>query len=137
MVNSLQQMRNPFGNGNGLQGTQHHRCKSKMTEIGEIEPLELKARRDHGDKLIVLDVREPEEIAIAPFPDALHIPMGDIPSRLTELDPDAEWVVVCHHGVRSAQVAMYLAHMGFARVSNLNRGIDAWSLTADPSTPRY
>jgi rhodanese-related sulfurtransferase len=111
-----------------------------MAEIGEIQPLELKARRDRhnaDDKLIVLDVREPEEIAIAPFPDALHIPMGDIPSRLTELDPDAEWVVVCHHGVRSAQVAMYLAHMGFARVSNLIGGIDAWSLTADPSTPRY
>ncbi len=111
-----------------------------MAEIGEIDPVALKARRDgrdEKDKLIVLDVREPEEIAIAPFPDALHIPMGDIPSRLTELDPDAEWVVVCHHGVRSAQVAMYLAHMGFARVSNLTGGIDAWSLAADPSTPRY
>ena len=111
-----------------------------MEKIGELEPFELKAlrdRHDHNDKLVVLDVREPEEIAIAPFPDALHIPMGDIPSRLTELDPDAEWVVVCHRGVRSAQVAMYLAHMGFARVSNLTGGIDAWSLTADPSTPRY
>ena len=111
-----------------------------MEKIGELEPLELKARRDrhdHNDKLVVLDVREPEEIAIAPFPDALHIPMGDIPSRLTELDSDAEWVVVCHHGVRSAQVAMYLARMGFERVSNLSGGIDAWSLTVDPATPRY
>lgn len=111
-----------------------------MAEIGEIDPVALKARRDRpnaDDKLIVLDVREPEEIAIAPFPDALHIPMGDIPSRLTELDPDAEWVIVCHHGVRSAQVARYLAQMGFARVNNLTGGIDAWSLTADPSTPRY
>ena len=111
-----------------------------MEKIGELEPLELKARRDrhdHNDKLVVLDVREPEEIAIAPFPDALHIPMGDIPSRLTELDSDAEWVVVCHHGVRSAQVAMYLAHMGFARVSNLTGGIDAWSQLIDPSLPRY
>jgi rhodanese-related sulfurtransferase len=113
---------------------------STMADIGEIEPVELKARRergDPGDKLVVLDVREPEEIAIAPFPDAMHIPMGDIPSRLAELDRDAEWVVVCHHGVRSAQVAMYLARMGFEHVSNLNGGIDAWSLTADPSTPRY
>ncbi len=108
-----------------------------MAEIGEIEPVELKARRERGDKVVVLDVREPEEIAIAPFPDATHIPMGDIPSRLTELDVQAEWVVVCHHGVRSAQVAMYLARMGFERVSNLNGGIDAWSLTADPATPRY
>jgi rhodanese-related sulfurtransferase len=108
-----------------------------MAEVGEIEPLELKARRERGDRVVVLDVREPEEIAIAPFPDAMHIPMGDIPSRLTELDPDAEWVVVCHHGMRSAQVAMYLARMGFERVSNLTGGIEEWSLTADPSTPRY
>lgn len=108
-----------------------------MAEIGEIEPGELKARRERGDKLVVLDVREPEEIAIASFPDATHIPMGDIPSRLTELDPDAQWVVVCHHGVRSGQVAMYLARMGFEHVSNLSGGIDAWSLTVDPATPRY
>jgi rhodanese-related sulfurtransferase len=108
-----------------------------MAEVGEIEPLDLKARRERGDRLVVLDVREPEEIAIAPFPDATHIPMGDIPSRLTELDPDAEWVVVCHHGMRSAQVAMYLVRMGFERVSNLTGGIEEWSLTADPSTPRY
>ena len=108
-----------------------------MAGVGEIEPLELKARRERGDRVIVLDVREPEEIAIAPFPDATHIPMGDIPSRLTELDPDAEWVVVCHHGMRSAQVAMYLARMGFERVSNLTGGIEEGSLTADPSTPRY
>jgi rhodanese-related sulfurtransferase len=63
--------------------------------------------------------------------------MGDIPSRLTELDPDRETVVVCHHGVRSAQVAMYLAQNGFEHVLNLSGGIDAWSEDADPSTPRY
>ncbi|HEX3410004.1 MAG TPA: rhodanese-like domain-containing protein [Candidatus Binataceae bacterium] len=108
-----------------------------MAEIGEIQPGELQARRTRGDQLIVLDVREPEEVAIAPFPDAVHIPMADIPARLTELDPDAEWVVVCHHGVRSAQVAGYLARMGFERVSNLDGGIDAWSLTVDRATPRY
>jgi rhodanese-related sulfurtransferase len=108
-----------------------------MAEIGEIEPVELKARRARGDKVVVLDVRELEEVAIASFPDATHIPMGDVPSRLTELDPDLEWVVVCHHGVRSGQVAMYLARTGFERVSNLSGGIDAWSLTVDPATPRY
>jgi|SRR5580700_254903 rhodanese-related sulfurtransferase len=108
-----------------------------MAEIGEIEPTELKERLARGEQLTVLDVREPEEIAIAAFPGAIHVPMGDVPSRLTELDPEAQWVVVCHHGIRSAQVAMYLVRMGFERVSNLNGGIDAWSLTADPSTPRY
>jgi rhodanese-related sulfurtransferase len=108
-----------------------------MAEIGEIEPTELKERLSRGEQLTVLDVREPEEIAIAAFPAAIHMPMGDVPSRLTELDPEAQWVIVCHHGIRSAQVAMYLVRMGFERVSNLNGGIDAWSLTADPSTPRY
>jgi rhodanese-related sulfurtransferase len=82
-------------------------------------------------------VREHAEIAIAPFPGAVHIPMGDIASRLAELDPDCETVVVCHHGIRSAQVAMYLARLGFEHVSNLSGGIDAWSATVDPALPRY
>ena len=105
--------------------------------IGKIDPVTLKARLDRGESVVILDVREPFEIALAPFPGATHIPMGDIPSRLTELDPDQETVVVCHHGVRSVQVAMYLAQMGFERVLNLAGGIDAWSEDADPSTPRY
>jgi rhodanese-related sulfurtransferase len=105
--------------------------------IGKIDPVTLKARLDRGESVAIVDVREPFEIALAPFPGATHIPMGDIPSRLTELDPDQETVVVCHHGVRSAQVAMYLAQNGFERVLNLSGGIDAWSEDADPSTPRY
>jgi rhodanese-related sulfurtransferase len=105
--------------------------------IGKIDPVTLKARLDRGESVLVLDVREPFEIALAPFPGATHIPMGDIPSRMTELDPDRETVVVCHHGVRSAQVAMYLAQIGFEHVLNLSGGIDAWSEDADPSTPRY
>ncbi|HVC45459.1 MAG TPA: rhodanese-like domain-containing protein [Candidatus Binataceae bacterium] len=108
-----------------------------MAEIGEIEPAELQARQTRGDRIAVLDVREPGEVAIAAMPGATHIPMNDIPARIAELDRDAEWVVVCHHGMRSAQVAMYLARMGFARVSNLTGGIDAWSLTVDPATARY
>jgi rhodanese-related sulfurtransferase len=108
-----------------------------MGDIGEIGPLELKQRLDRGDELTVLDVREPEELAIAPFPSSMCVPMGDIPARLSELDPDAEWVVVCHRGIRSAQVAIYLARIGFERVSNLTGGIDAWSTLVDPETPRY
>jgi rhodanese-related sulfurtransferase len=108
-----------------------------MAELGEIEPKELKRRLDRGDNIVVLDVREPAEVEIAPFPRAMHLPMGDIPSRVAELDPDAEWVVICHHGIRSAQVAMYLARGGFGRVSNLSGGIEAWSLEVDPSVPRY
>ncbi len=108
-----------------------------MAQLEEITPAELKARLDRGDQPFILDVREPEEVALAPFPGSAHIPMGDVPSRLAELDPDREIIVVCHHGIRSAQVAMYLARMGFERAINLAGGIDAWAIEADPAVPRY
>ena len=108
-----------------------------MAIIAEIEPVELKRRLACGDRLSLLDVREPEEVAFAPFPGALHLPMADVPSRLSELDADAEWVIICHHGIRSAQVAAYLGQMGFKRVANLLGGIDRWSLAVDQSLPRY
>jgi rhodanese-related sulfurtransferase len=108
-----------------------------MAVIGDIEPFHLNQRLRRGDRLQLLDVREPEEVAIAPFPGALHIPMGDVASQRGALDPAAEWVIICHHGIRSAHVALYLARMGFERVVNLVGGIDRWSLTVDPSVPRY
>jgi adenylyltransferase/sulfurtransferase len=103
----------------------------------QISPLELKQRLDRGDDLVMLDVREAEELAIARLVGAVHIPMGEIPGRLHEIDPDAEIVVMCHHGVRSAQVASFLAQRDFVRVINLTGGIDAWSQTVDPTVPRY
>jgi rhodanese-related sulfurtransferase len=111
--------------------------KNEKVGIGEILPEELNERLKRGERPFILDVREPEEIAVASFPGAQHIPMGEIPSRVTELDPAQETVVVCHHGIRSAQVAMYLARLGFERVSNLSGGIDLWSATVDPAVPRY
>jgi rhodanese-related sulfurtransferase len=108
-----------------------------MAELGQIDPVALKQRIARGDDLLIVDVREVGEVAVAPFPNASHIPMGDIPARLAELDPERETVVVCHHGIRSAQVAAYLVRMGFEKVLNLSGGIDAWSTDADPSTPRY
>ena len=108
-----------------------------MDELNEIFPRELKERIERGDLPLILDVREPEEVAWAAFPDAIHIPMGEVPARLAELDPQRETIVVCHHGIRSAQVAGYLATRGFVRVLNLTGGIDAWSLTVDSSVRRY
>jgi rhodanese-related sulfurtransferase len=108
-----------------------------MAELGEMLPRQLKAQMDAGESPVVLDVREPEEVALAPFPSAVHIPMGEVPSRIGELDPGREVVVVCHHGMRSAQVAGYLSSIGFERVFNLTGGIDAWSLGVDPTVPRY
>jgi rhodanese-related sulfurtransferase len=108
-----------------------------MAIIAEIEPVELKRRLACGDRLSLLDVREPEEVSLAAFPGALHLPMGDLSSHLGDLDKNAEWVIICHHGIRSAQVAMYLGRMGFERVVNLTGGIDLWSLTVDQSVRRY
>ena len=92
-------------------------------EIGEIDPEELKARGYSAveQPIMCSTCASPRKLRSRLFPDALHIPMGEIPSRLTELDPDAEWVVVCHHGVRSAQVAMYLAQHGFRARSQSQR----------------
>jgi len=103
----------------------------------EISPQDLKRRLDASGAPVVLDVREQEELALARFPGARHIPMNDVPARLGELDPSSEIVVVCHHGMRSAHVAQFLAQRGFARVTNLSGGIDAWSTQVDPSVARY
>jgi rhodanese-related sulfurtransferase len=108
-----------------------------MSRTHEIFPRELKEKLDAGLPIVLLDVREPEEIRIAEFPRALHIPMGDVPARISELDPEAEIVVICHHGIRSAQVAGYLMSLGFEKVLNLQGGIDAWSAAVDPAVPRY
>ena len=90
---------------------------------------------------VLLDVREPWEIALAaiqvPQAPTLCIPMQQIPARLAELDPQRPIVCVCHHGMRSAQVAAFLLRHGFDEVHNLSGGIDAWSARVDPAVPRY
>jgi len=65
------------------------------------------------------------------------MPMAEVPKRLAELDPQAETVVICHHGGRSMQVAMFLEKQGFSRVHNLAGGLDAWARSVDPSMPTY
>lgn len=108
-----------------------------MALPSQLTPAEVKARLDGGHPLFLLDVREPEEVACARLEGSVHIPMGEIPNRLHELDPDADIVVYCHHGVRSANVAAFLTQRDFTSVANLTGGIDRWSLTVDPSLPRY
>lgn len=85
---------------------------------------------------VLLDVRQPEELELVRLPQALHIPMGEIPSRLGELDAQRRVAVLCHHGGRSLQVARYLERNGFADVINVAGGIDAWA-DLDPSLARY
>lgn len=86
---------------------------------------------------VLLDVREPWEIATAQIAGSVSIPMREIPARSEELDDDAQIVCICHHGARSAQVAMFLDSRGFTKVFNLQGGIDAWSRQVDPSVPTY
>jgi rhodanese-related sulfurtransferase len=106
--------------------------------IKEITPREFLDRRAGGAEMTLLDVREDWETTLAPVPaDIVHIPMGQIPQRLTELDPQRETVVICRSGGRSLQVAQFLSAQGFASVSNLAGGILAWSRDLDPRIPQY
>lgn len=104
---------------------------------GQIEPAEVKRWLDAGRDFVLLDCRDPEEVRFAAVPGALNIPMGDIPGRLPQLDPEKETVVLCHRGVRSQSVAQFLAEQDFDRVHSMRGGIDAWSLEIDPAVPRY
>lgn len=86
---------------------------------------------------LLLDVREPWEVAIAALPGAVSIPMGRIVEQAERLDASRPIVCVCHHGMRSMQVAAFLARRGFDDVWNLTGGIDAWAREVDPSCPTY
>jgi rhodanese-related sulfurtransferase len=86
---------------------------------------------------VLLDVREPAELAVAAVAAAVHIPMREIPARAGELDRGQPLVVMCHSGARSYRVAEYLLGTGFTAVFNLRGGIDAWSREIDSRVPRY
>lgn len=104
----------------------------------EITVEAVKRRLDQGEKFTLLDVREPWEVETAHMQDAKLIPMGDIPSRANqELDPDDHIVVICHHGVRSMNVTVWLRRQGFEKAQSMRGGIDAWSRSVDPGVPLY
>jgi rhodanese-related sulfurtransferase len=82
-------------------------------------------------------VREPHEIETAKVAGSVNIPMGEIPARVQELDPEQHIVVMCHRGIRSANVAVWLQRQGFERVQSMRGGIDRWSKEVDPNVPTY
>ncbi len=98
---------------------------------------ELKNRLDKGDKVFLLDVREPHEFSMARIEGSTLIPLGTLPNSLNQLDPADEIVALCHKGMRSADAVGFLLQQGFANVKNLIGGIDAWSVEIDHSVPRY
>jgi rhodanese-related sulfurtransferase len=105
----------------------------------EIDVLGVKQMLDAGEKFVMLDCREADEVATAKIPGSLHIPMREIPARLAELESHRQGrlVVHCHHGGRSQRVTHYLRQQGFPQVQNMSGGIDDWSLKVDPAVPRY
>jgi rhodanese-related sulfurtransferase len=109
-----------------------------LSAIGELTPREFVDRREAGEDMTLLDVREDWEVALAPVPTGtVHIPMGELSDRISELDPQKETVVICRSGGRSAQVADFLQRQGFGKVFNLSGGILAWSRVIDPRIPQY
>jgi adenylyltransferase/sulfurtransferase len=105
--------------------------------IKEITAKELAAIIERKDKFILVDVREPHEYQIAKIPGSRLIPLGDLPSRVNELDSADDIVVHCRSGARSAKAIGILGKMGFKRLRNLKGGILAWSQDVDPSVPQY
>lgn len=89
------------------------------------------------DRPLLLDVREPWELAICRIDGSRSIPMQRIPQALAELDPARPIVCICHHGIRSYQVARFLEYQGFSRVINLEGGVAAWARDVDPAMPTY
>jgi rhodanese-related sulfurtransferase len=104
----------------------------------EIPPQEVKQRLDAGEKLRLIDVREPQEFAIARIEGGDLIPMRTIPGALPQLSAgDLPLIVYCHHGVRSLNVVHWLREQGIENCQSMAGGIDAWSVSVDPNVPRY
>src|SRR4029453_11975976 len=105
--------------------------------IPEMSPHELKRRMDAGEPFELSGLREPVEYEIARIDGTKLIPLGEIPERLDELEREQPIIVHCHSGKRSAQAVRLLQQHGFAKVYNLEGGIDAWSEQIDPNVPKY
>ncbi|MFM8363773.1 MAG: molybdopterin-synthase adenylyltransferase MoeB [Verrucomicrobiota bacterium] len=114
--------------------------KKTMTpsaSIPEITVEDLKARFDRSEKFVLLDVREPFELEIASLPGTINIPLGELPARLSELNPEAETLILCRSGGRSANALEFLRDAGFSNLWNVEGGINAWSRRIDPAVPLY
>lgn len=105
----------------------------------QMRPTELKDWLDDParEAPVLLDVREPWEFELCHLDGSVLMPMASVPARLDELDPAAQTVVICHHGGRSMQVAMFLAQRGFDQVINLAGGVAGWAAQVDPGMPQY
>lgn len=103
----------------------------------EISVAQLTEMQKQSVGFILLDVREQWEVATASIAGSVDIPMGELPARAQQLDPDAHTIVMCHHGARSLSVTAWLRREGFDRAQSLAGGIDQWSREVDGNVPRY
>jgi len=110
-----------------------------VSGVPEITPLELKDRLDRKEELVLVDVREPHEYAIADLPEVgqLRIPMRQLPTRIAELDRGSELVLYCRSGARSGRLTAFLLANGFERVWNLKGGVLKWREDIDPTLRAY
>lgn len=114
------------------------RAEATLPEVApEVDVAIVAARLRADDQIVLLDVREPWEFELAQLPNAKLVPLSTIPDAVGELDPEAEYIVYCHHGMRSAMAANWLKSRGYSRVSNMTGGIDAWSVVVDRAVPQY
>jgi len=97
----------------------------------------LKQRLDRGDKLELIDVREPWEFETCRIDGSRNIPMMEIESHLETIDRSVKSVLICHHGMRSLQVASFLESLGYLHMINLDGGIHRWAQTVDPDMTQY
>jgi len=107
------------------------------TSADALTSKELKAELDRGDQVVIVDVREPQEFQINRLPGSILIPLGDLPKRYVELDPNANIVTQCKSGMRSAKAQDFLRSKGFTRVRNLTGGVLGWVDQVDPTQPKY
>ena len=106
-------------------------------DVARLSVADLAALRDRAEVHALLDVREPWETALCALPEAMTIPMNELPDRLGMLPRDRPLVVLCHHGLRSHHVTRWLCGLGYDNAVNLDGGIDAWARTVDPTMPTY
>lgn len=111
---------------------------NQQSVVKQVTPSHVKAQLDRGETIRLIDVREPNEHAIAHIEGAELMPLSRAQSWIGSLSPEEEIIVFCHMGGRSQQVAQYLvSQLGFTNVANMLGGIDDWSLQVDPDVPRY
>jgi sulfur-carrier protein adenylyltransferase/sulfurtransferase len=121
----------------GPEGAPAAQAQEAKVNEGEIDVTELKQKIDRGDNFVLIDVREPHEYKICSIPGSRLIPLGEFPRHVGEFDPEADIVIHCRSGMRSAKACAVLRQAGFQHVRNVAGGILAWSDKVDPNVPKY